>query len=56
MGPLGLFAVLGERLILRILRKVPVRELLRLMESSKSMYIFANYNKIWCVFWCLQCE
>lgn len=44
---LGLFAKVGERLILRILRQTAVRELLRLMETSKSMYAFANYNKIW---------
>jgi hypothetical protein len=43
---LGAFSLLGERILLRILRKVAVRELLLLMRVSKSFYCFANYNKI----------
>ena len=30
-----------------LFRKVRARELLRLMECSKSMWCFANYNKMW---------
>lgn len=44
---LGSFGILGERMLLRLLRRIPVKSLLRLMECSKSMWCFANYPKIW---------
>jgi hypothetical protein len=36
-----------ERILLRILRRVTVKGLLRLMETSKSLFVFARYPKIW---------
>jgi hypothetical protein len=44
---LGLFALLGERRLLNLLRKVPVKVLMRLMETSKALYCACNYSKIW---------
>ena len=44
---LGLFGLLGERLLLNFLRRVPVWALLRLMEASKSLFVAATYWKLW---------
>jgi hypothetical protein len=46
-GALGLFALLGERFLLNFLRKVNVKTMLRLMETSKSFYCCCNYEKLW---------
>ncbi len=46
---LGLFARVGERLILRILRKVPVRELLRLMEVPCRVARESHVRQLTCV-------
>lgn len=44
---LGLFSLVSERILLRILRRVTVSGLLRLQETSKSFFVYARYPKIW---------